>query len=221
MTKNKYPFPVTFTDANGTDNVQCYSDGYSLQLALRGIQLTGTSFNLLSFSEEDRQKALSVFVMDKFDMIEGLFCVQLPLYIRENNQMISGVLSLTFDYQNEKNDLTFAFKYRHQTYSSSGVFSFVEDVLIALQKLLPEGCHLHCCMSCRFSSYHPVGNNDFGALACFRLMKNDIIIVDDKHSLMDLWDKSIKENQHITVQETFVCAEYNQNTDSVWMYKSF
>lgn len=221
MTKDIFSFPVIFTDDYGTNDVLCYSNGYSLQLELRGIRLTGTSFNLLSFSDADRQKALATFVMDKFDTIEGLFCVKLPLSIQKDTVMTSGVLLLNFDYRNEKNDITFSLEYNNQAYGTTGVFSFVEDILITLQKLLPEGCRLRCCMSCRFSSYHPVGNNDFGALACFRLMKCDVVTVDDKHSLMNLWDKSIKENKHITVQETFICPEYDENTDTMWMYKSF
>lgn len=213
-------YPTVFEDRFGKEKIICYSDGFNLKLTIREIEFEGISFNMLEKKEHDRKKACKKIDIDKFGTILGLFSVRIPLHIADSDELTHGVLILNFDYRTG-NDITFTFFYEGHIYSSDFKYDFVEDILIEIRRQLPEKCKLHCCMSCQFSSYHPAGNNDFGCLNCFKMIKDQLDGVDDKCSLMDLWDKGTKKNKLINVQETNLCPDFEESLVSTWMYKSY
>jgi hypothetical protein len=105
-----------------------------------------------------------------------------------------------------------------ETYSIVDTFTDFENMLIALQKSLPENYKIETCFFCRFSGYFPVGNDNFGALDCFKKCKNDFIEANDKYKLIDLYES--EKNAIIRVEETHYCEEFNQYSPSDWLYKN-
>jgi Cysteine-rich CPCC len=107
---------------------------------------------------------------------------------------------------------------RDETFSIIDTFTDFENMLLALQKSLPKNYKIEICFFCRFSCYHPVGNNNFGALDCFRSCKSEFVKTNDKNTLFDLYEK---EKEHIfMVEETHYCEEFQWIKSNDWAFKN-
>lgn len=213
--------PFYFSDCKGSEAGTLMTDGHLLTFILRDISFTGPSFNLLSFPEINKEEMIGLFDIDEFDTVQGVFSIEYPITIVEAGLETIAPIILQFDYINDKNDISYSFNYHDVSYKSEGLFSFAENALIDLRQRLPEHCQINCCLSCKYSSYHPVGNNDFGDLACFKSAKNALSYVKDKCSLLDVWDNIYQENQLFQVQETFICSEFIHCSEEDWLYKCY
>jgi Cysteine-rich CPCC len=105
-----------------------------------------------------------------------------------------------------------------ETYSIIDTFTDFENMLLALHKSLPKNYKIETCFFCRFSSYNPVGNDNFGALDCFKNCKKDFEKVDEKHALFALYEK---ENSVIfKVEETHYCEDFKWIKTEHWAVKN-
>jgi Cysteine-rich CPCC len=105
-----------------------------------------------------------------------------------------------------------------ETYSIIDTFTDFENMLLALHKSLPKNYKIETCFFCRFSSYNPVGNDNFGALDCFKNCKKDFEKVDEKHALFALYEK---ENSVIfKVEETHYCEDFQLIKTEHWAVKN-
>ncbi len=104
------------------------------------------------------------------------------------------------------------------TYSIINTFTDFENMLLALQKSLPKNYRIETCFFCRFSSYHPVGNDNFGALDCFKNCKNEYLKINSKHPLFDLYEK--EKNNIFKVEETHYCADFQWIKSDDWAFKN-
>lgn len=218
----KHAYQLVFQDKFGIENTICYSDGRDLQMNIRGIDFSASSFNMMSF-ENINKKHQSKFEINKCGDLMGVFIVDIPLYIQRDIDILDqAILKLTFDYT-KGNEIHFVLIYDRIILSSDNrIFDDVEGVLMTIQKQLPKNCKLKCCMACRYSSYHPVGNNDFGSLSCFyKVNKDELNQVIDKRDLMLLWEKAHENNLLENVQETFLCNCFEEQTQETCLYKSF
>ncbi|MEY4904026.1 MAG: hypothetical protein RLZZ292_1841, partial [Bacteroidota bacterium] len=55
-----------------------------------------------------------------------------------------------------------------EVFSIINTFTDFENMILELQKSLPKNYKIETCFFCRFSSYSVGGNDDFGALICFK-----------------------------------------------------
>ncbi len=106
---------------------------------------------------------------------------------------------------------------RDETFSIVDTFTDFENMLLALQNSLPNNYQIEICFFCRFSGYHPVGNDNFGALDCFKNCKNDYLKVDSKHPLFDLYEK--EKNNISKVEETHYCNEFQWIKKGDYVFK--
>jgi hypothetical protein len=107
---------------------------------------------------------------------------------------------------------------KDEVYSIVDTFTDFENMLLALQKSLPKNYKIETCFFCRFSCYHPVGNDNFGALDCFRSCKNEFVKINEKNTLFDLYEK---EKEHIfMVEETHYCEEFQWIKSNDWAFKN-
>jgi hypothetical protein len=107
---------------------------------------------------------------------------------------------------------------KDETYSIIDTFTDFENMLLALHKSLPKNYKMETCFFCRFSSYNPVGNDNFGALDCFKNCRKDFEKVDEKHALFALYDK---ENSVIfKVEETHYCEDFQLIKTENWAVKN-
>jgi Cysteine-rich CPCC len=106
---------------------------------------------------------------------------------------------------------------RDETYSIIDTFTDFENMLLALQKSMPANYRIETCFFCRFSSYNPVGNDNFGALDCFKNCKKEFAKVDAKHVLFALHDK--EKAVIFKVEETHYCTDFQPIKAGDWVYK--
>jgi hypothetical protein len=92
-----------------------------------------------------------------------------------------------------------------------------ENMLFNLQKSLPSKYKIATCFFCRFSCYHPVGNDNFGVLDCFKNCKEKMVKVKEKHGLLDLYRE--EENNIQKVEETSYCTDFQIIEKDDWVYK--
>jgi hypothetical protein len=92
-----------------------------------------------------------------------------------------------------------------------------ENMLFNLQKSLPQKYKIETCFFCQFSCYHPVGNDNFGALDCFKNCKEKMVKVTEKHQLLALYQE--EESNIYKVEETSYCTEFQLIKKGTWVYK--
>jgi Cysteine-rich CPCC len=107
---------------------------------------------------------------------------------------------------------------RDETYSIIDTFTDFENMLIALQKSLPENYKIEICFFCRFSGYMVAGNDNFGDLDCFKKCKNKFVEAIDKHTLIELYES--EKDATVKVEETDYCEEFIQVKAEDWVYKN-
>lgn len=94
----------------------------------------------------------------------------------------------------------------------------VEDLMIDLQKSLPENIKIQSCFFCRYSSYNVAGNGNFGNLNCFKHCKDQCVAIKSKDDMIDLWQT---EYTKVTqVEETFYCDEFEEIQKGDYVFKS-
>jgi Cysteine-rich CPCC len=108
-------------------------------------------------------------------------------------------------------------KIGEETFSIIDTFTDFENMLIALKRTLPENYNMETCLFCRFSSYNPVGNDNFGALDCFKNCKKEFEKISEKHALFALYEK--KKAVIFKVEETHYCADFQSIKAGDWVYK--
>ncbi len=106
---------------------------------------------------------------------------------------------------------------RDETYSIIDTFTDFENMLIALQKSLPDNYKIETCFFCRFSGYSVVGNDNFGALDCFKSCKEKFVTATDKHQLIELYES--EKGSIIKVEEIYYCDEFVIVKPADWVYK--
>ncbi|WTW94019.1 DUF6304 family protein [Streptomycetaceae bacterium NBC_01309] len=79
----------------------------------------------------------------------------------------------------------------------------IENALLDLQRLLPDGTRLLACISCAFSDYSPAGTAFIGSMACFRDRKDAYRAVSGKRDMYDIWSAMSG-----VVQETYHCPDF-------------
>jgi hypothetical protein len=109
-------------------------------------------------------------------------------------------------------------KIKDETYSIIDTFTDFENMLLALHKTMPTNYKMETCFFCRFSSYHPVGNDNFGALDCFNNCKKGFEKVDTKHALFALYEK--EKSAIFKVEETYYCGDFQAIKAGDWVYKN-
>jgi hypothetical protein len=106
-----------------------------------------------------------------------------------------------------------------ELYSIIDTFTDFENMILALQKSLPKNYKIETCFFCRFSSYNPAGNDDFGTLDCFKNCKAAFVKANNKQSLFDLYEKR-KKNNIFRVEETDYCNEFRWIKGNEWAFKN-
>jgi Cysteine-rich CPCC len=136
-----------------------------------------------------------------------------------DNQMIMSKLTtwrnMTWDVEKFRN---IQIEVGGETFSIIDTFTDFERMLLALQKSLPDNYQIETCFFCRFSGYHPVGNDNFGALDCFKNCKKEFLEANGKHPLFDLYEK--EGDKIFKVEETDYCDQFQLIKESDWAFKN-
>lgn len=65
-------------------------------------------------------------------------------------------------------------------YESSRKSLYFEDALRNICTQMKDNYLLKCCFTCQYSDYSPYGNDDYGAMLCYRRYKEDCLKVNNK-----------------------------------------
>jgi hypothetical protein len=104
-----------------------------------------------------------------------------------------------------------------ELFSVINTFTDFENMILELQKSLPKSYRIETCFFCRFSSYSVCGNDDFGALICFKKEKDDFCKVENKDDFID-FQGTIKNFNF--VNETDYCPEFVWIKSNEWSFKN-
>lgn len=223
-------YPTVYKDKNGEITTLFYSDGSSLKIQLRETDFESYSFTDLETKETDTSKLL-LFEFTTNSQIPVLthceFTITIPTSVDNNtikekaDLLIYAKCCTDFGPYKEANTIQLQLKYTNETYYTKD-YDDIETALIQLQLQLPTNRTIMNCLSCKYSNYHPLGNDMFGTLYCFKKIKDKTEKIKDKYTLMEIWDIAYKEDQLIQTQETFICNEYQPtHPDKNWNYKSW
>lgn len=113
---------------------------------------------------------------------------------------------------------TIQLEVRDETYSIIDTFTDFENMLLALQKSLPENYQLEICFFCRFSSYFVAGNGNFGDMECFKKCKEKFVLVDSKDKLIELYNTEKLPIER--VEETHYCPDFRWIKPEEWSFKN-
>lgn len=215
-----HTYKLIFEDKFGIETTDCFTDGSLLYTKIRGCLLEGSSFNLFEPKSNDIDLFKNNFET-RGGCIIGLFTLLIPFTIDTDGIEHHTELKLVFDYRKDTH-IRISTKYGGINYASANSFGWVEDAMCHLQSLLPKSAHFHCCLSCKYSHYHPIGSNDYGSLLCIKAIDpkyHDKI--SDKDSLMYILDHTKNSSIIEQVLETYYCPQYQNLNKGDWMYKSY
>lgn len=102
-------------------------------------------------------------------------------------------------------------------YAHINTYIGMGDLLINLQKALPQNVKIYACMFCRYSHYFVAGNDNFGNLSCFRHCKEKCANVKSKDDVIDLFNGEASNSK--MVEETFWCNEFKTIRNHDYVYK--
>jgi hypothetical protein len=211
---------VKYKDKFGKERTEISSDGRTMHLVLRGIEFEGSDFEMLEGKIDDNK-----FEYEKYqDCLGDLtnFELEVNFPIRIVWDKTDTIESLTAFIRTGKEVETSVFlmlRTKFGIFRNTKNYGWFEEALIEIQNSLPENTHIKTCLSCKYSSYHPLGNGMFGGLKCFKNLKLETDTIRSKDDLMNLWDKGCKEKTIFNTQEVFDCPEHQFISKSDWMYK--
>jgi hypothetical protein len=151
---------------------------------------------------------------DEINHIEKYF----PMRVTYENKVFEALLTVWMNYDLGIEKIrNVKFKYDNKTILIDDTYEDYERMLFDLQSTLPQKCKIETCFFCRFSCYHPVGNDNFGALDCFKHCKEKMVKVTEKHELLALYRE--EGNNIQKVEETSYCTEFQSSEKGNWIYK--
>lgn len=217
-------YKATYEDKFGTENLEFQSNGSELKIELRGIEFSGNCFEELEGKIDKEKFEYIEFEDDKEigDLTNCKFNLDIPINIVKDENEIQKLLQTEVQVgESENYGITLKLESTINTISTSTKFGYFEDALIDIQNQLPKDEKIKCCLSCKFSHYHPAGNGMYGHLFCFKKVKEKANQIKSKDSLFDVWEIADKANKVFTIQETFVCEEHEFITNKDWNYSSW
>ncbi|NLU90945.1 DUF6304 family protein [Chitinophaga sp. Ak27] len=213
-------FPAIYTDSTGTVHTQFTSDGEMLRVPIRDINFTGRNFDGLE--KDDPAQLPPGITLDPFQCVTNCtFQITIPIKMRIAQATATAALTVKLLLRSgiqaryDQCSLTINALNTYTLRDGGGEFT-MEGILSQLQKLLPEDTAFQYCYYCAFSHYHPLGNDTFGGMNCYRHLKKEILRVNNKHDLMDLAEQH--RHKISNTQETWHCNEFTEATPNVWRY---
>ncbi|MCL2422549.1 MAG: DUF6304 family protein [Micrococcales bacterium] len=204
--------PLVYEDELGSVETTCRSDGHCLVFDLRGRTFRGRSFNLLDVDGSQMEDLpRDRFPVDERGDLVARFTMTLPVAVVGSDDPTAGLV-LVFAYR-DANAIDGTLTVDGVQYRADA--GWVEDVLIQIQRQLPAGVFIACCLSCRWSHYDPLGNNSFGDLACVVDLP-DAATASAKGDVFRLWRGPLEYTQ-----ETWHCPRFRLLQPGEWAYKDW
>ena len=202
--------PFRYTDREGTIVGTMTNDGSDIHIKMDGWEFVGQMF-------DDLEPVQTTGLPDRFRLhhdclIDCNFDFTIPVLVNDRNKLSNVDLLVHFELgkQNERGGIDregfqITLEYDSLKYASSAKPSDMEDVLLEIQKQLPDGAFIQSCFNCLYSDYSPLGNEVFGCMMCFKNLKQEYLQVKSKE---DFWP--VHDHFERQVQETWLCDEFER-----------
>ena len=204
-------YPLVYEDSVGMVETVCRSDGHSFAFELRGRTFRGQAFDCLWVDGSEMiELPPDLFPVQSFGSnnesggLVAKFTITVPLGVIGAGEQ-EGRLVVGFDYR-DGDVVDGALTVDGVTYTQR-THGWVEANLIGLQRQLPQGLFLACCLSCRWSQFNPLGADDIGSLGCF-VDWPDADTVASKPEVFRAWREAQDHGQFQYVQETWRCPRF-------------
>ncbi len=96
-------------------------------------------------------------------------------------------------------------------YVGRGESYYLDDAFADLQRKLPEGVFLRCCIACQYGNLCPYGSEPDTVLCTFPEK------IEDKMDLVDL----ISEDKFVLKETTFTCENFTPANNDTYTYSDF
>jgi len=220
-------YKAIYTDKFGEENVDISSDGSIMYIPLRGVIFEGTDFEWLS-GEIDESKFQYECYEGGADLTNFKITVTFPIKIEHQQKITTEQITFTYTTGDQTgikgqalNSDTVVLNTYFGKFTLNQKVEHFEDSLLKIHVKLPKGTDIKACVSCKYSTYHPLGGADFGDLTCLKNAKELLPEIHDKNSLMSVYDEAYGGGKAFKVQEVFLCPEHEYETLDDWRYKGW
>ena len=212
-------YEAVFKDKFGTNTIVIYNNFKELSFELRGAKFKGISLDDFELITPDAysKKELNQFSFNKFTNKKGdlyeLFAYELQFSIPTVIfKVLEGIylqnnLNLKITAGNPaKNggidflELKLSIQIHDELFEAQS--DFFEPAAIQIQKQFKGKYKFKNCFGCNYSDYSVYGQGLFGTMFCFANQKSAYLKVKSKMDYMNL------APEKMTVQETFICEEF-------------
>jgi hypothetical protein len=204
-------YPVTYSDAHGSEATTIANDSATLRLSLRGVEFMGRDFDSLEPTGATPEQ-LWQFTLNHGSLCSCRIDCRIPVPVHDRGGALDGWLSMELLLGDpcangglDCEQLRIVLEYDGQRFAGSGTSGWFEDELLSIQAQLPEGVYFKACINCLYSDYSPYGHGLFGSMMCFRNLKAEYLKVTTKQ---EFW--SVHGRQDRFVQETYLCPEFER-----------
>jgi len=195
--------PAVYTDKHGTIQTTIINDSVTLNINLNGTIFSGDTF--VFFQPETTLPLPGRFTLGELgQLIDYTLSCRIPISTWKEGMQIPGFLLTEVDYKDETTSpyFHFSFELENETIEIGKLQEF-EGVFEILSEQLPDNVVVKTCYTCLYSDYSVYGNDLFGAMLCFRNVKDAYLKVKGKDEYMGMMDDFDR-----MVQETYLCEDF-------------
>ena len=201
-------YQTRYSDAHGEETTVISNDGQTLRMVLRGVEFSGSDFEDFEPAEFTLAERLTGFEFDHQWLCSCRFQCEIPIRIHGKGAEAPGLLFGDIKLgapESHTSTTHMELHYRDARCEGIGDDGWFETHLLHIQKQLPDGVFIKCCVNCLFSDYSPSGSGSFGCMACFRNCKAEYLAIKSKR---DFWPVLKKRDRW--VRETYLCEEFER-----------
>ena len=128
-------------------------------------------------------------------------------------KLIAVPIVITHNELNVDAEVIIKIEYKENTYLGTGKSLEWTDAFAGLQKALPDGVNIQCCMTCKHGTLCPYGN-----IPDYILCSKDSVI-DNKDDVIDWLDKV--EVEDIKKSSLDLCEQYDASNEKAYTYNDY
>ncbi len=153
--------------------------------------------------------------LDAFELHDELHkTIQRQVTLSTPSSDIKNELILGSDYRSEPPLFTANIKYENAHFCGNGKMHTWEDAFASLQRKLPEGVKIKCCMTCRHGNMCPVGDVQ-GKLFCTK----DVTITEKSDLYFYTEDEFEASKRSRDCAD--ICESYKEQSEDFYTYNDY
>jgi uncharacterized protein DUF6304 len=202
--------PLEYRDGGRSTSGELRSDGNWLHAEIDGVRFDGMSLDSL-VPRPSGQTGVSRFNTGGGCLCDCQLIAEFPARVLSDQEEVHATLTAvvtigSYDpktWEDPEWAVALGITLGGVDYETGAETDSFEAELIALQGMLPDRYRLTNCFFCAFSDYNLGFHESYGALACFRDVRDEYLRVQSEDDLTSLWDR-----QSEVVQETYLCNAF-------------